>query len=132
MRTAGMNKTVLAYFSILLLVLLGTVISARHVLFRPWTGRAYAAITSNEENIYVTGGINSSGMPLNEIYQINLNKKTLRRIGKLPTPLYAVSTVIIENKLYIAGGFNGKEYSDSVMVFDTSTHKLSSLLSGRV
>ena len=70
------------------------------------------------EKIYVPGGVIAGGLPsaLLEVY--NPRDDTWESRAPLPLPLSGYALTAYEGRLYLFGGWNGKEVSDKVFVYD--------------
>jgi len=70
------------------------------------------------EKIYVPGGIIASGMPsaVLEVYDPRDDRWESRT--PLPIPLSGYALAAHEGRLYLFGGWNGREISDKVFVYD--------------
>jgi DNA-binding CsgD family transcriptional regulator len=78
-----------------------------------------------QDQIFVPGGRLADGSPSNrlEIYRFEDDSW---EIGEpLPEALLGSAVAAVEGNLYVFGGWNGKEYVDSVYVYNGSTNKWS-------
>jgi DNA-binding CsgD family transcriptional regulator/N-acetylneuraminic acid mutarotase len=73
------------------------------------------------EKIYVPGGVIASGMPsaLLEVY--NPRDDTWENRAPLPIPLSGYALATHEGRLYLFGGWDGREISDKVFMYDPLT-----------
>ena len=124
-RSPFLDKQVIIYFAIILTAVGFIIYSARYVLFRPWTARRWVSTAAIDENLFTVGGINNFNILEDDIIQINLAENTLKRVAKLPSPRYAVSTAAYEESVYIVGGYDFDDYLDDILKYDTRTGEIS-------
>ncbi len=124
-RSPFLDKQVIIYFAIILTVVGFIVYSARHVLFRPWTARRWVSTAAIDERLFIVGGINNFNILEDAIIRINLAENTLKRVAKLPSPRYGVSTAVYGESVFIAGGYDFDDYLDAVLRYDTRTGEIS-------
>jgi N-acetylneuraminic acid mutarotase len=68
--------------------------------------RAWHTSSTVNNQIYIIGGVNSSGYPANvEMYDPNLNTSFYK--SPLPTPRRGLTSSVVNNKIYVFGGYNG-------------------------
>lgn len=72
-----------------------------------------------KDSIYIFGGYDLNGRTyLNTIYKFNCKDETISKLGlTLPFKLRGTYCFIHENKIYISGGYDGKNYSNKVCRF---------------
>ena len=70
----------------------------------------------NKEGKYlvIAGGCIQPFMPYKHIIEIDLNKNAVSGIMELDSGIVSHDSFIIENKLYLFGGSNGKGFNDSI------------------
>ncbi len=126
----GSKTTVIVYLSIFVILISFLLYSARHVLFTPWNGRTFISAVSIEDKIYVFGGINRIHNPSDDIFIIDPDNKSIKKIASLPDPAYHTESAAIGGRIFIAGGQLEKEISDWILMFDPSSKKITQ--SGRL
>ena len=125
-----LDKQVIIYLSVLIIVVVLILISARHILFRPWTARHWTAPVVMGDTLYLFGGINDrnannqNDFLESDIITINFQENTLKRSGELPSRRYSVSTALINDTVYIAGGYDLVSYLDDILLYDTGTEEV--------
>ncbi len=110
----------LVYFSIFIILIGSAAYTARKVIFRPWTIRAEISAVSIKDNIYIFGGRDTKGSSLDEVLHINVNKKSLKKAGRLPVPCSYNSAVYLNDMIYILGGYGRKNSKDHIIAYDPS------------
>ena len=119
-----LDKQVIIYLSILIIIVVLILISARHILFKPWTARHWADPVTIGETAYLFGGVNDRNAREqkdfleNDVLMINFEENTLKRAGELPSRRYSVSSARLNGTIYIAGGYDLKSYLDEILVYD--------------
>ncbi len=84
------------------------------------SARAYHAAAYYNNNIYVSGGFNSSYLNTMEI--LDLSKNVWRSASAMPVPRRYHASVELNGKIYLIGGHNsGSGILDSVDVYDPAT-----------
>lgn len=70
------------------------------------------------EKIYIPGGLGDNNQPVDvvEVYNPRVNAWT--QATHLPRPLSDYALAAFEGRLFLFGGWDGKEYSDRVYVYD--------------
>tara|TARA_Y100001936_G_scaffold250516_1_gene303483 strand:+ start:883 stop:2169 length:1287 start_codon:yes stop_codon:yes gene_type:complete len=76
----------------------------------------------NYHNIVFFGGKDKDGLCTDRIVKFNLNDQSFEVIGNLPFPICNTKGEIIDDKLYIIGGYLGSEVSDKILVYDLNTN----------
>ena len=112
------DKQLIVYFSFLTILLIVVLISSRFVIFKPWTARNWISAASDNEHVYIIGGIDMHNKPEKDILHIDLQKKTLKRVGVLPTERYCTASAFISPYIYIAGGRDNNGYIDEIIRLD--------------
>lgn len=112
------DKQLLSYFSVLGFILLLVIISARQVLFVPWTGRTWVSLATDKEKVYIPGGMDLHNELTDSIFIMDLQKKTIKKAGSLPSPRYSTAAVFSDPYVYIIGGYGKEGYLDQVVLFD--------------
>ncbi|MCW4001219.1 MAG: hypothetical protein NWE93_13375 [Candidatus Bathyarchaeota archaeon] len=103
------------------------------------TPRAYFGIAVCQNKIYVIGGVNKSGLVpfssglevsgvtgINEAYDPSTN--TWQTMAPMPTPRSQMQANVVDNKIYVAGGFNlysNFEFVNFTDVYDPLTNSWS-------
>ncbi len=123
-RSPLLDRQVVVYVCILLAITGSVIYAARSVLFRPWTARRFISAVSIENRIYVFGGIDKQNLPLRDILCIDLEERTIKRVADFPTERYAVSSAVAGGKIYLAGGYDTKEYYDDIFMFDPDSREI--------
>ena len=87
-----------------------------------------------DDDIYILGGIDLSGSVVDTIYKYNISTNTLTLLEqKLATPFCNMMCVNINKKIYIMGGWNGKNgisgantgyMGNKIYIFDTTENTL--------
>ena len=72
----------------------------------------------NYHNIIFFGGKDENGQCTDRIIKFNLNDQSFEIIGTLPFSICNTKGEIIDDKLYIIGGYLGSEVSDKILVYD--------------
>jgi len=116
------SKTmIIAYFLVFLFIFGFAAYSARTVLFRPWTVREWVSAVSIGQKIFVFGGRSKNVTLHDDVLQIDIEHNTLKRIAKLPSKYFAINSVYVNDRIYLIGGYNGKQYIDDILEFHPST-----------
>ncbi|MBI9098815.1 MAG: hypothetical protein JEY91_10085 [Spirochaetaceae bacterium] len=113
-----MNKMILYYFSFFAILAIVVLISSREIIMTPWTAREWISATAESEHIYISGGTDSDNRLCENIFHIDLEKKTIKTIGNLPTPRYSTVSAYKEPYVYIAGGCDNEGYLDEIVRFN--------------
>jgi|GEM_PF-1654249 len=125
-----LDKQVIIYLSILIIIAVLILISARHILFKPWTARHWAEPAVLGETVYLFGGINDRNATdpkdflEKDILLLNLDESTLKRAGELPSRRYSVSAAELNGSIYVAGGYDLKSYLDEILVYDPAAQEI--------
>ncbi len=116
--------TLLVYLSLLGAVVLLAAWSARFVLFQPWTAREWVGAAAAGDSIYLFGGRDRSGQSYAEIYRLQPARRSIRRVGTLPSPRFGMGVAAYGQRIYVLGGFDGRKVYDEILALDTRTGKL--------
>ena len=76
----------------------------------------------NFHNIIFFGGKDENGQCTDKIVKFNLNDESFEIIGNLPFPICNTKGEIIDDKLYIIGGYLGSEVSDKILVYNLNNN----------
>jgi len=91
------------------------------------TARAYATAAGHQGMLIITGGIDDKGKILSSTELFDTNNKQWYICSDLPQPHYWLQSVIVDNILYLLGGYNKDGASPAVFTapLDTlSSHQL--------
>jgi hypothetical protein len=69
-----------------------------------------------EGKIYVCGGVDSRGSYLDEIVEIDPKSGRVLRVGHLPSSRTRASTVVVDGRLFVVGGWEGRRIDEVVEV----------------
>ncbi|MDA3812297.1 MAG: hypothetical protein PF518_18415 [Spirochaetaceae bacterium] len=75
-----MDKQILVYFSIFLILFIAILINSREIIMTPWTAREWISTATNNEHVYIPGGIDIHNEYNGKILTIDLKKKTIKTI----------------------------------------------------
>ncbi len=117
--------TLIVYLSLLGAVLLLAAWSARFVLFQPWTAREWVGAAAAGDAIYLFGGRDRAGESYAEIYRLQPMRRSIRRVGALPSPRFGMGVAAYGERIYVLGGFDGHKLYDEILALDTRTGRLS-------
>jgi N-acetylneuraminic acid mutarotase len=109
--------TMVVYLGGFFILLLTIAYAGRYVLFMPWTSRIMVSSISVDDHLYTFGGRGDGGEMYQEILEIDLNEKTIKRPAHLPVAKIGISPVSLKGKIYLIGGFSRKTYSNQVLSF---------------
>ncbi len=107
--------TLVIYLTIIAAAVSAAAYAGRYVIFRPWTSRTRVAASAYNGTILVIGGLDHENVVRKEIMSIDISGKSLRRVARLPSPRFGMSTVVVGENLYIFGGYDGKRYLDEIV-----------------
>lgn len=79
---------------------------------------AYAMFSYNKSGLYVAGGTSNGKSVSNKVYKLVSLKQGWETLPPLPEKLDYGSGAILNDKFYIACGYNGSEMSNKVWVLD--------------
>ena len=91
-------------------------------IVNPYPMEQNGSDTWNYHNIVFFGGKDKDGLCTDRIVKFNLNDQSFEVIGNLPFPICNTKGEIIDDKLYIIGGYLGSEVSDKILVYDLNTN----------
>lgn len=77
------------------------------------------------EMIYVPGGINAAGEPIETVERFNPRDNTWDTTAPLPAPRSAYALAALEGKLYLFGGWDGTAYQNTLFVYDPAEDRWS-------
>ncbi|PRP86474.1 hypothetical protein PROFUN_05256 [Planoprotostelium fungivorum] len=89
-----------------------------------FTIRKYHSATAYKRNIFIFGGLDEAGKPLNDLWTFDtgFNKwENQSQKGKVPSRRYGHSTICFGDHLYLFGGTDGKIYFDDLYRLDMKT-----------
>jgi N-acetylneuraminic acid mutarotase len=97
------------------------------------TARAGLVTEVLNDQIYAIGGVNAAGTFLNtvEVYDPIKNRWTIVKPAGWLRPMANMTSCVLNNKIYVLGGYDGLTELDSVYVFDPSNTSWTSLPSAR-
>jgi len=121
------RRTIAVYVSLLSAVILLTLWASRYVLFQPWTAREWVTVEAARGEIYIFGGRDRQGQTYEEIYRVDLQDLRIHKSGTLPSPRFAMASVVLDDRIYIFGGFDGRRCFNDILVFDSKSSKISRL-----
>ena len=107
--------TLAIYLTIIAAAVIAAAYAGRYVIFRPWTSRTRVAASAYNGTILVIGGLDHENLVRKEIMSIDISSKSLRRVARLPSSRFGMSTVVVGDNLYIFGGYDGKRYLDEII-----------------
>ena len=91
------------------------------------TPRTEVAGTSIGNNIYVIGGLDSSGRVLNTVEVYNIDNSSWKSVAPLPQPLHHTAASSFNNKIYVVGGYSTSIAnwvpSDKLFIYDPPLDK---------
>ncbi len=113
------NITMMCFYSALLLVAAFAIFYfGRDTILRPWTARKGAGAAAVAERIYVFGGQDNEQGILDEVLELDIRKRSVHVLLRLPQPVYKPATVSIGSKIYILGGTGQVGYLDQILEID--------------
>ena len=83
--------------------------------------------SSGDSYLYCLGGKNENNAILSSVSRMNLTTKQWESLPEMSQSKYAFGAVVIDNKIYVCGGFNGTEYLNNLEIFDCETNTWSTL-----
>ena len=93
-------------------------------------GRHHAGIASLNGLLYVVGGFTKSLLSIwyavPTVYQYNPVTQEWRELAPMPTARGALGVAVYQNRLYAIGGYDGKNNSGAVEIFDPQSNTWSS------
>ena len=116
-------------FAILLLPVLTVLVISiplgiSHSLAMPWseaesmpTARSEIAATNIGDDIYVIGGLDELGDPMDVVEMYNVQNNSWKPIAPLPKPLHHTAATNYGGKIYVAGGFISREWIPTNYLF---------------
>jgi hypothetical protein len=107
------------YISVIVAIILLIMIASRFILFHPWTAREWISAAIVNDYIYAVGGRDKEGQIYDQIQRISVKNRKMKEVARLPSPRFGVVTAGVGEKLYIIGGFDGRECYDDILVFNT-------------
>jgi hypothetical protein len=120
----GGRITLAIYFSIFAAIILSISIASRFILFHPWTAREWISAAIVNDYIYAVGGRDKEGQIYDQIQRISVKNRRMKEVARLPSSRFGVGTAGVGDRLYIIGGFDGRECYDDILVFDTRRKEL--------
>ena len=111
------KKAMVIYLSVLGILAVVIIFMARDFLFDGYTARSGALVASNGHQAFVVGGTVSDGDRVSSVYAVDAQKKSIRFIGELDSPLFGSSAVVLEDFGYVLGGMTKGEFSNVVYQF---------------
>lgn len=77
------------------------------------------------EKIFVPGGKQANGMPTDLVEVFDPRRDTWERAASLPVPISAYALASFEGRLYLFGGWDGKNYLSNIFEYDPELDKWS-------
>ena len=121
------DNQVITYLVIIIVIVGLVVYASRRVLFRPWTARTHMSAVSDGPFVYTIGGLDRHNVPLKEVLLIDLEERKIQRIADLPTPRYATAAVLHNGTVYVAGGYDNKQYYTDILALDRKKNRFSKI-----
>ena len=121
------RRTIVVYISLFACVVLGITWASRYVLFQPWTAREWVNVEAARGEIYIFGGRDRQGQTYKEIYRVDLQDLRIHKISTLPSPRFAMASTVLDDRIYVLGGFDGRRCFSDILVFDSKSSKISKL-----
>lgn len=78
------------------------------------------------EMIYVPGGLTADGQPTIVVERFDPRAGKWESAAPLPAPRSAYGMAVLEGKLYLFGGWDGKEYQNSLFIYDPTENRWTS------
>lgn len=92
------------------------------------TKRVYSSPVIYNDNIYVIGGCDIKGTPLDAFEMYDADKRSWKSLPAMPTKRAGTSAVVVGSKIVVLGGVsNSQNPLDVVEVFDIPEKKWSTL-----
>ena len=68
--------------------------------------------------IFVVGGLDANDQPLQSLEYLDTRTSAWKQLPSLPRARTGVGTAVLKDAIYVCGGFDGKEYMQTVMAYD--------------
>lgn len=132
-----MNSLLLAKVLLLVLCVLCMVLvpsMKSYASIQPWTkgadmptARSELAVTNIGEDIYVVGGLDQHGDPMDIVEVYNVKNNSWKSVASLPRELHHTAAASFNGKLYVVGGFISNEWipTDQLFMYDPISNKWS-------
>ena len=114
------------------IILVSSMIS--HTSAQPWsegadmpTARSDIGVTNIQDDIYIIGGLDRFGDPMDVVEVYNVKNNSWRSISSLPQPLHHPAAASYDGKIYVVGGFISREWipTNQLLVYDPIKNKWS-------
>ena len=89
------------------------------------TARSCATATGHQGMLIITGGMDDGSTSLSSTELFDSNNRQWYKCNDLPKPCYRLKSVIVNNILYVLGGFYRSDFDYSPAVFTASLDTLS-------
>jgi len=93
-----------------------------------WTRRSdkptavtYISAAAMGSEVHVPGGCNAEGAPMQMVEVYDARADSWREVRPLPEPRCAYALAMLDERLYLFGGWNGERYVDTVYIYDRQT-----------
>jgi hypothetical protein len=116
--------TLVIYLSLIAAAVFAAAYVGRYVIFRPWTSRTRVSAATYSGTILVVGGLDQKHAARDEIMAIDISRKSLRRVAKLPSPRFGSGLALVGDSLYILGGYDGRAYLDEIVRFRVASREV--------
>ena len=129
-----MNLLVLAQVLLLILCVLIVPSVKSQASTQPWstgtdmpTARAEIAVTNIGNDIYVIGGMDRFGDPMDVVEVYDVKKNSWKSVSSLPRALHHTAAASFNGKIYVVGGFISNEWipTNQLFVYDPIKNKWS-------
>lgn len=81
------------------------------------TARSEIAATNKGDDIYVIGGLDESGDPMDVVEIYNVQDNSWKSVAPLPKPLHHTAATSFDGKIYVVGGFLSREWIPTSYLF---------------
>ncbi|CAD8073051.1 unnamed protein product [Paramecium primaurelia] len=84
-------------------------------------GRLQHSSVIYDHKIYVFGGEPDRSHQLNDLYQLDIGNNVWTRLqpkGSTPSPRVSASAVMMNNKIYLFGGYDGQQWRNDVFMYN--------------
>ncbi|MBV8396383.1 MAG: hypothetical protein JO064_09020, partial [Actinobacteria bacterium] len=100
-------------------VLAGTSVSTLHRIARLRSSRGDGAafVIPSLGGLYLVGGTDGGGKPVNRIVRVDLKTHAVSDAGPFTEPLSGAVALTYGNDRYVVGGWDGKRYATAVLFF---------------
>jgi uncharacterized repeat protein (TIGR01451 family) len=85
-------------------------------------GARYSAVVYHNGSLYQIGGENPASTAISDTFRYDIGTNTWVTLTGMITRAYGIDAVAINDNLYVAGGYNGTTYLDSLQVYSTTAN----------